>query len=178
MKMKWLFSFSTLALILVSTGCTSPRLVRADKTSVIIAVPEDTDEFPHYYKSEAAKIAKTHINDAEFFDATKVKEGALIQASGTQPVKPGEVRPGEVAKSTSDKVEYYLEYRSKSTMGPLSTKPMIRVGTGDPNAKPETTTLPPTTIGGDLKIPERRPVPPITNPAPIQNNFPSTGGLR
>jgi hypothetical protein len=178
MKKHWFCSYFGLTLLILATGCASPRIISYDQTSVIVAVPEDTDEFPHYYKTEATKLAKSKIPDAEFVESSRVKDGKVIQAGATQPVKPSETQKKDGASTDSEKVEYYLEYRSKATLSPLSTKPLAPParpnGTGTETPKPnEPTTLPPIPLG-TTKKPEPRTVPPITNPSPIQNNFPNT----
>lgn len=181
MKKHWFCSYLSLTLLILCAGCATPRIISYDQTSVIIAVPEDSDEFPHYYKTEATKLAKSKIPDAEFVDSRRVqngKESEIIQAGATQPIKPSETQKKDGASTESDKVEYYLEYRSKATLSPLSTKPLGPParpnGTGTEAPKPnEPTTLPPIPLGTTKKT-EPRTVPPITNPSPIQNNFPNT----
>ncbi len=177
MNQKCFYAWLGLGVLIFSSGCASPRIISFDQTSVVVAVPEDSDEFPHYYKSEATKLAKTKIPDAEFVDVIPVKVSEVTQTSATEAPQNKDKAKPSTSSSTSEKVEYYLHYRSKATLSPLSTKPLNPVmPKSEGNNTTAPVTLSPIQIGEnkDQKTPKRHTVPPITNPSPIQNNFPNT----
>ena len=49
------------AVVLVSVGCQSPRVVQRTADEGIVALPANSDSFPHYHQSAAKKIIAAHL---------------------------------------------------------------------------------------------------------------------
>src|SRR4051812_18347577 len=66
------------------SGCTAPQVIRQDGSSVVVAVPENTNTWPDYYQDEARTEAKKYIADPQLVSTTRVKVGE--QTTNTQDV--------------------------------------------------------------------------------------------
>ena len=172
------------------SGCASPaHIVESDRMKVVIAVPEDTNTWPFYYRDEATRVASEKIQDPVLASSTRVKVGE--QMTNTQDTtrrdlgikdKPkfGEVVSSTSTTSVSDKYEYHLEFRSSA---PTQFTPPARPGTppapipgGSPltpaGGIPPTGGMPPTgapsgTEASGIKPPPTGYSPPATNLPPI-----------
>ena len=118
------------------SGCASPaRVVDSDRMKVVVAVPDNTNTWPFYYRDEATRAAAEMIQDPVLVSTTRVKVGE--QMTNTQDTtrrdignkdKPkfGEVVTSTNTTSVSDKYEYHLEFRSTA---PTQFTPPARPGT-------------------------------------------------
>lgn len=124
------------------SGCASPaHLVKVDKDlgRVIVAVPEDTNTWPYYYRDEAAIAAAAQIPEPELKKVTRMKVGEQMTNTqdstrrdlGGEKDKPkiGEVVTSTNTSSVSDKYEYHMEYESATAKKPnfLSNRPALPV---------------------------------------------------
>jgi hypothetical protein len=161
------------------SGCATPaRIIRQDPTSVVVAVPDNTNAWPYYYQDEAKQLAGGYIKDPMLISSQRVKVGEQTTSTTDTTRRDsngksfGDMITSASTTSVSDKYEYHLEYRSSSPLrGPvtLSTGPTGPAAslnpqgplTGDPNKPTLTdplqplkplnspaTSLPTTTISG------------------------------
>lgn len=103
-------------------GCASPaHLVNVDRDAgrVVVAVPEDTNTWPYYYRDEATLAAAQNIPEPQLKKVTRVKVGEqMTNKSDTSRREIGsDRRPGEVTTSSnttsvSDKYEYQMVFES------------------------------------------------------------------
>src|SRR5215210_2156680 len=103
------------------SGCASPaRVISQDSTSVLVAIPDNTNTWPFYYRDEAERSAGEYIHDTVLVTSSRVKVGE--QLTNTQDTtrrelgkekKFGEVVTSTNSTSVSDKYEYHLEFRSR-----------------------------------------------------------------
>lgn len=117
------------------SGCASPaRVIRQDAASVVVAVPDNTNTWPFYYRDAADRAAAGHIHDPVVtrFERVKVGEQATTMSDTTRRELGAHRSFGDVITSTntvtlSDQFEYHFEYRSNGPgRGPSS------VGEGRP----------------------------------------------
>ena len=106
------------------SGCAAPaHVIRKDTSSVVVAVPDDSNVWPFYYRDEATRTAAEYITEPELKSVQRVKVGE--QMVNTQDVtrrdltgkkeKPlGEVTSSTNTTSVSDKYEYHMEFQSRS----------------------------------------------------------------
>jgi hypothetical protein len=102
------------------SGCASPaRVIRQDAASVVVAIPDNTNTWPFYYRDAADQAAAAHIHDPVVTRLERVKVGEETAApSDMAQREPGAHRSfGDVITSTntvtlSDRYEYHFEYRS------------------------------------------------------------------
>jgi len=161
------------------SGCATPaRIIRQDPSSVVVAVPDNTNVWPYYYQDEARQLAGGYIKDPMLISSQRVKVGEQTTSTTDTTRRDsngksfGDMITSASMTSVSDKYEYHLEYRSSSPLrGPvsLSTSPNGPAAslnsqgpvTGDPNKPTLTdplqplkplnapaTSLPTTTISG------------------------------
>jgi hypothetical protein len=134
------------------SGCASPaRVIDSGNSRVVVAIPDNTNTWPYYYRDEAQRAAGEYIHEPVLVTSSRVKVGE--QLTNTQDTtrrdlgkdrKFGEVVSSTNSTSVADKYEYHLEFRSR---GPVT------VTTSDPlngPAKPPTVTgwTPVTPAGG------------------------------
>src|SRR3954447_1558533 len=102
------------------SGCASPaKVIRQDPTSVVVAIPDNTNSWPFYYQDEAKTAAGNYIQDPVLVLSQRVKVGE--QTTNTTdttrrevggPDKPrsfGEVMTSSNVTSVSDRYEWQLE---------------------------------------------------------------------
>lgn len=162
------------------SGCASPQIVRQDATSVVVAVPENTNSWPFYHQDKAREVAAGSIANPVLVGAVRVKVGESVTSTqdvtrrdiGGQNNKPrvGELTTTANTTSVSDRYEYHLEYQSQA--------PVPSSGPGFTNVPPGGGTGNIQQTGGrsPMKPTDRqpsRPDLPTTNSAP--GGFPSTG---
>ena len=151
------------------SGCATPaHIIRKDSTSVVVAVPDDTNTWPFYYRDEATRTAAEYITDPELKSVQRVKVGE--QMVNTQDVtrrdltgkkeKPlGEVTTSTNTTSVSDKYEFQMEFVSR-TAGRVPNTFINNTGrTATPGGDPLKPVLPAGGIDAGMK-------PPIINPPP------------
>src|SRR5262245_2757773 len=121
------------------SGCASPaRVVESDRMKVVVAVPDNTNTWPFYYRDEATRVASEIIQDPVLVSTTRMKVGE--QMTNTQDTtrrdlgnkdKPkfGEVVTSTNTTSVSDKFEYHLLFQSSA---PTQFTPPSRPGTPPP----------------------------------------------
>jgi len=155
------------------SGCATPaRVVDSDRTKVVVAVPDNTNTWPFYYRDEATRAASELIQDPVLVSSARVKVGE--QMTNTQDTTRRDLgnkdkpRFGEVVSSTnttsvSDKYEYHLEFQSRA---PSQFVPQGRSAIQSP---PIPGGAPLTTAGGiapNVRIPApTSPPPPGNTPA-------------
>ena len=88
------------------SGCATPaHIIRKDSTSVVVAVPDDSNSWPFYYRDEATRTAGEYITEPELKSVQRVKVGE--QMVNTQDVTRRDLtgkkeKPlGEVTTSTN-----------------------------------------------------------------------------
>lgn len=169
------------AMVAGLSGCASPaRIVHQEANSVTIAIPENTNVWPTYYRDEARKMAATAIPNPINNGGQEVKVGETVTNSqntdrrdiGGQNNKPklGELTTSTNSTTVQNKTEYHMTFVSGSGSSTNNTAPPIP-GAGpiapvSGMAKPET------------KKPDepRAVVPPVNIPGNSpRSNFPSTG---
>ena len=65
------------------SGCATPaRVVDSDRTKVVVAVPDNTNTWPFYYRDEATRTASELIQDPVLVSPARVKVGE--QMTNTQ----------------------------------------------------------------------------------------------
>ena len=166
------------------SGCAAPaRVIRQDPTSVVVAIPDNTNDWPFYYQDEAKQEAGKYLQDPILSNLKRTKVGE--QTTNTSDTTRRDVGSpdrqrsfGEVVTSTnttavSDRYEYQLEFRSGTpvrngiavTGG--STPPVTPAASLSPRGAPE----PADAIKPPPALPPILPVTPPTSPA---TNMPST----
>lgn len=152
------------------TGCVSPtRIVRQDAASVVIAVPENTNVWPSYYRDEARKAAEQSIGECTLVGGTEVKVGETVTNSqnvdrrdlGGQNKTPkiGEITTASNSTTVQNKMEYHMEFQAKRTIPgntnlsnqpPVPGGPPITPAGGVPNKREEPRmTVPPVSLPGN-----------------------------
>jgi hypothetical protein len=106
------------------SGCASPaHVIRKDPTSVVVAVPDDTNTWPFYYRDEATRTAAEFIQDPELKSIQRVKVGEQMvntqdmtrrDLTGKKEKPLGEVTTSTNTTSVSDKYEFQLAYVSRT----------------------------------------------------------------
>jgi hypothetical protein len=114
------------------SGCASPaRVIRQDSASVVVAIPDNTNTWPFYYRDEAERAAGDYIHDPVLVTSSRVKIGE--QLTNTQDSTRRELgkdnKAGEVVSSTnttavSDRYEYHLEFRSRGPVTVTTSDPL------------------------------------------------------
>jgi hypothetical protein len=138
-----MYRFALVAFVVVIaglSGCASPaRVIRQDSSSVVVAIPDNTNTWPFYYQDEAKRAAGDFIHDPVLVTSSRVKVGEQLTNSQDttrrdlgKDHKFGEVVSSTNSTSLSDKYEYHLEYRSR---GPVTVTTSDPLG---PPAKPAT----------------------------------------
>jgi hypothetical protein len=115
------------------SGCASPaRVIRQDSASVVVAIPDNTNTWPFYYRDEAERAAGDYIHDPVLVTSSRVKVGE--QLTNTQDSTRRELgkdhKFGEVVTSTnttsmSDQYEYHLEFRSRGPVTVTTSDPLL-----------------------------------------------------
>ena len=159
------------------SGCATPaRVVDSDRTKVVVAVPDNTNTWPFYYRDEAQRAASELIQDPVLTSSTRVKVGE--QMTNTQDTTRRDIgqkdkpRFGEVVTSTnttsvSDKYEYHLVFVSQS---PLQFTPPGKGGM----PQPPVPNGPPLNPAGGIGTPGiEAGLKPANYPAPAGVNQPS-----
>jgi len=176
------------------SGCASPaHLVKVEKDlgRVIVAVPEDTNTWPYYYRDEATIAASAQIPEPELKKVTRVKVGEQLTNTqdstrrdlGGDKDKPkvGEVVTSTNTTSVSDKYEYHMEYESANSKKPnfLSNRPSLPTTPAPTPGGPPLDLNPVTPVGGIAPRGEPTPAdgiraPSVVPPATQANVLPST----
>ena len=189
MNTRWL-GFALVAIISCLSGCASARVVRSDPTSVVVAVPDQTNEWPFHYRDEAFKVAGQYVKDPVLMSSVRVKVGESVtsnQNTNKQDLGGKDNKPkfGEVTSTTSvtnvrDEYEYHLEFQGRQPLGgstppPIpSGQPVGTIGTTQPagwNQPPSASVGAPRKDNFDPRIPPV--VGSQSNTTP--GGFPSTG---
>lgn len=150
------------------SGCASPaRVIKSDSMSVVVAVPDATNDWPFHYRDEAQKVAATHLSDPVLVSTNRVKVGESVVSTqntdrrdlGGRGDKPkfGEATSTTTTTSASDQYEYHLEFQSKT--GGRTQPPMPNGQPFNPNGQ----VLP---VGGTQPPPL-----PAAGGAPRRDNF-------
>ena len=161
------------------SGCATPaHVVDSDRTKVVVAVPDNTNTWPFYYRDEATRAASEMIQDPVLISSSRVKVGE--QTTNVQDMtrrdigdkdKPrfGEVVSSTNTTSTADRYEYHLEFQSRA---PSQFVPQNRAGIPSPPVPGGA----PVTPAGGIAPEGRMPVP--HNPPPVghtpQTDLPAT----
>lgn len=109
------------------SGCASPvKVVQNDNNnSVVLAIPDNTDNWPYHHRTEAAKVAADILQDPApmLVKTERVKVGETItniqdttkRDIGGSENKPkiGEVTTSRNTTSTSDNYEYHLVFQRR-----------------------------------------------------------------
>jgi hypothetical protein len=154
------------------SGCATPaRVIYQDSSRVVVAVPDNTNAWPHYYQDAAKELAGAYVPDPVLSTQERVKAGEQVTtvADATRKEAGGQRSFVDVMTSTevtslAERYEYHLEFRSNrpATIGgtpPASTTPAATLA---PKAVPDT----PDTV--------KPPLLPVTPPASPATNMPST----
>jgi len=107
------------------SGCASPaRVIKSDSMSVVVAVPDATNDWPFHYRDEAQKVAATHLSDPVLVSTNRVKVGESVVSTqntdrrdiGGRDKQPkfGEATSTTTTTAASDQYEYHLEFQSKT----------------------------------------------------------------
>ena len=114
------------------SGCASPaRVIDSDKTKVTVAIPDNTNTWPFYYRDEAERAAGEYIHDPVLVTSSRVKVGE--QMTNTQDTtrrelgkerKFGDVVTSTNSTSVSDKYEYHMEFRSRGPVTVTTSDPL------------------------------------------------------
>jgi hypothetical protein len=175
-----------LALITGLSGCASPaRIVHQDANSVTIAIPENTNVWPTYYRDEARKMAATAIPNPINNGGQEVKVGETIINSqntdrrdiGGQNNKPklGELTSSTNATTVQNKTEYHISFIAGSSNGPVNT-PMPPIPGGGVVAPAGGIQKTDGKSEGKKPDEPRAVVPPVNIPGNTpRGSFPSTG---
>jgi hypothetical protein len=96
------------------SGCASPaRVIRQDPTSVVVAIPDNTNAWPFYYQDEALTAAAAYIQDPVLVSSHREKVGEqLTNTSDTTHRSFGDAVSSISTTAVSDRYEYHLEFRS------------------------------------------------------------------
>jgi hypothetical protein len=142
------------------SGCATPvKVIQQDANSVTVAIPDNTNSWPFYYRDEATHAATQVLPDVEPvpISTTRVKVGTLTSSTldttrhdiggGDKPPF-GDVTTARSSTSTSDAYEYRLVYQKRST-NPVPNSLLRNGGSPpppNPNGPPLTVTsgMPPT----------------------------------
>ena len=107
------------------SGCASPaKIIQHDANQVVVAIPDNTNSWPYYYREAATKAAAQTLPGAEFVSETRVKVGQQTTSTidSTRHDIPGgdnQPRAGEVASirnstSVSDNYEWHIVFRKQN----------------------------------------------------------------
>lgn len=182
-----IFGLACLALVASVTGCASPaRVIKSDPMSVVVAVPDQTNDWPFHYRDEAFKTASTYIKDPVLVSTNRVKVGESVVNTQntdrrdlkTDPNKPkfGEITTATNTTSIRDDYEYHLEFQSRSggnqSPPPMPNGQIQQTGaTQSPPPSASTTAPAPRRDNIDPRIPPAVNPPGYTPPS----GFPTTG---
>lgn len=175
--------FATLAGL---SGCASPaRVIKSDPMSVVVAVPDQTNDWPFHYRDEATKVAATHLSDPVLVSINRVKVGETVTNSGNSSRQDlvnqnNKTRFGEVVNTSSttavrDEYEYHLEFQSRKGSSAQPGLPPVPGGMGAGPVQPVGgTTQPPMNNTIRRETPDTR-LPPVNPPGNVPpGSFPST----
>ncbi|HKB01324.1 MAG TPA: hypothetical protein VKD90_03850 [Gemmataceae bacterium] len=114
------------------SGCASPaRVIDSGNSRVVVAIPDNTNTWPFYYRDEAQRAALDYIHDPVLVTSSRVKVGE--QLTNTQDTtrrdlgkdkKFGEVVTSTNSSSVADKYEYHLEFRSRGPVTVTTSDPL------------------------------------------------------
>ncbi len=124
------------------SGCTAPQVIRQDQSSVVLAIPENTNVWPTYYQDEAKAMAGKIISDPVLVSSQRVKVGESITntqdstrrdigGTNNQP-RVGEVTSASNTTSVSDRNEFHLEFRSMTPTRGQGFTPAAPIPGGSP----------------------------------------------
>ncbi|QEL16999.1 hypothetical protein [Limnoglobus roseus] len=117
--------------VLGSAGCasTAARTVLRDKDSGVVAVPNDTDSFPDYYRSEALDLIRDHVG--KNYEIVKEEEYVLGPVVTNQsklsrrpvlnwlvPWRLGETDTTTNTSTTKNNTEYRIHYQRVAPTAP------------------------------------------------------------
>lgn len=128
-----LLAVACVAMVSGLSGCATARVIKSDPTTVVVAVPDQTNDWPFHYRDEAMKVAGQHIKDPVLVGTNRVKVGETVTNTqntdrrdlGGKDNKPkfGEITSATSTTSLRDEYEYHLEFQSRPG-GSLSQPPM------------------------------------------------------
>jgi hypothetical protein len=167
------------------SGCATPvKVIQQDTNAVTVAIPDNTNSWPSYYRDEATKAATQVLPDVDPVpvSTTRVKVGTLTTSSldtthrdiALADNKPpiGDVTTTRSSTATSDAYEYRLVFQKRST-NPVPSS-LLRNGGSPPPPNPSgppmtiTSGMPPTgalTPASGMTAPSLPPPPVGNNPA-------------
>ncbi|HEX3149769.1 MAG TPA: hypothetical protein VHR66_16960 [Gemmataceae bacterium] len=167
------------------SGCASPaKVIRQDPTSVVVAIPDNTNIWPFYYQDEAKQTAGMYIQDPVLVSSQRVKVGEqTTNTSDTTRRDTGspdkqrsftEVMTSSNVTSISDRYEFQLEFRSASPTRVTTNPPSNNSAPPTPGG-PAATLAPQgpplsTDVAKPASIP---PILPLTPPASPATSLPS-----
>jgi hypothetical protein len=159
------------------SGCASPaRVIRQDPTSVVVAIPDNTNAWPFYYQDEARTAAASYIQDPVLTASQRVKVGEqTTNTSDTTHRSFGDAVSSISTTAVSDRYEYHLEFRSNGparSSGAGTPPPPIP---GGPPVSPAASLSPAGPTGSDTMRPASiPPLLPVTPPASPATSLPNT----
>src|SRR6516165_9158583 len=115
-----LFSAAFLFIVVTSTGCLQgARMVHKDANGGIVAIPENTDMWPTYCRSEALKMIREQSPSYEIVSEGEVVIGQQTQNSqrtenrkiGPDGKPVGDLTTTYGNSSTTEKKEYRIQYQ-------------------------------------------------------------------
>ncbi len=120
-----LLGVACVAMVAGLSGCASPaRVIKSDSASVLVAVPDQTNDWPFHYRDEAQKVAATYISDPVLVGTNRVKVGeSVVSTQNTDrrdlggkdnKAKFGEATSTTTTTAASDTYEYHLEFQSRA----------------------------------------------------------------
>lgn len=134
-----LLAIALTGIVCCASGCASARVVRVDSNSVVVAVPDQTNDWPFHYRDEALKVAKENIKDPILVSSVRVKVGESITSNqnsnthdlgGKDKPKFGEITSTSSVTSIRDEFEYHLEFRSHT---PIANSSSNQSAAGQPS---------------------------------------------
>lgn len=152
------------------SGCASPaKIIQKDPNSVTVAIPDNTDNWPFYYKSEARKAAESELQETDLITTmNRVKVGETMTnmqdttkrdiGLGDNKPKIGEVTTSRNTTSVSDSYEYHLVFQKRNTSLVPDSLRRVQQPAPTPNG-------PPIVTAGGMPSPLPMPTPNPANPA-------------
>ena len=114
-----------LVAVLLAAGCAGPaRYVSKQGAEGVVAVPDDTNRWPHYYHNQAVELIKKHIGpDYEIVKEEQVVTGQVThndqnvereEHPNILPWKSTETERVQNTATTTDITEWRITYRKRT----------------------------------------------------------------
>jgi hypothetical protein len=153
------------------SGCATPvKVIQQDANSVTVAIPDNTNSWPFYYRDEATKAATQTVPDVDPIpvSTTRVKIGTTTTntldtahrdiGGGDNKPPVGDLTSSRSTTSTSDAYEYRLVFQKKQT----SSVPNSFIRTSGSNGN-----MPPPPIPGGAPLTATGGMPPTGLVSPV-----------